>query len=175
MLKLKSQIDRAAAFAIEAHGEQQRKYTGEPYWRHPERVAALVATVQHTEEMIAAAWLHDVVEDTPVSQYRIKQVFGERIARYVYWLTDRSTPEDGTRAVRKRIDREHIAKAPACVKTIKLADLIDNTDSIVKHDPGFAKVYLAEKRLLLEVLKQGDADLWQRAWTQIVGAETKAA
>ena len=48
-------------------------------------------------------------------------------------------------------------------KTIKLADLIDNTKSIVEHDPRFAKVYLEEKRLLLEVLKDGDETLWQQA------------
>jgi hypothetical protein len=82
----------------------------------------------------------------------------------VRWLTDVSRPEDGNREIRKRIDREHTAQAPAIVKTIKLADLIDNSRSIIAHDPDFAHVYLREKRLLLdEALREGDATLWAMA------------
>jgi hypothetical protein len=78
-------------------------------------------------------------------------------------LTDVSRPEDGNRAKRKAIDRAHTAKASPEAKTIKLADLIDNTRSIVELDPGFAKIYLVEKVLLLEVLQEGDAGLWEMA------------
>jgi hypothetical protein len=78
-------------------------------------------------------------------------------------LTDVSKPTDGNRAKRKNMDREHIAKASLQAKTIKLADLIDNTRSIVEHDPKFAKVYLTEKALLLEVLREGDSFLWSMA------------
>lgn len=69
----------------------------------------------------------------------------------------------GNRKVRKEVDRQHIAKASPRAKTIKLADLIHNTENIVANDKGFAKVYLAEKRLLLEVLTEGDVTLWNRA------------
>jgi hypothetical protein len=74
-----------------------------------------------------------------------------------------SRPKDGNRAVRKAIDREHTARAPAGAQTVKLADLIANTRSIVKHDVAFARTYLAEKRLLLEVLTRGDAVLMAEA------------
>ena len=74
-------------------------------------------------------------------------------------LTDVSTLFYGNRAVRKAIDLVHTAKASAEAKTVKLADLIDNTKSIFAHDPKFAKVYLKEKALLLEVLEEGDAAL----------------
>ena len=67
---------------------------------------------------------------------------------------------DGNREARKKIDREHIAKASPEAKTIKLADLIHNTQSIVRHDPGFAKIYLAEKELLLKVLKEGNEEMY---------------
>ena len=113
----------------------------------------------HTPEMLAAAWLHDTVEDTGVSLGLIEAEFGPEVADMVEMLTDVSHANDGLRAHRKRIDREHTAKASPAAKTIKLADLIDNTRSIVERDPKFAEVYLKEKRLLLDVLTEGDATL----------------
>jgi hypothetical protein len=78
-------------------------------------------------------------------------------------LTDISRPNDGDRKIRKAIDRNHLAGASARAQTIKLADLIDNSRSIVERDPDFAKVYLAEKRELLAVLTEGDETLLNRA------------
>lgn len=120
--------------------------------------------------MIAAAWLHDVVEDTPTSIDTIRDQFGEQVAALVADLTDVSRPEDGNRKARKAIDREHTAKASPNAKTIKLANLIDNTRNIVARDPDFAKVYLCEKRQLLEVLRDGDSVLWQMAFDLVEAA-----
>ena len=158
-------VERARVFATAAHAAvgQVRKYTFEPYIVHPTEVASIVATVPHTDEMLAAAYLHDTVEDTGVTILDIQIEFGNEVASLVSWLTDVSRPEDGNRAVRKARDREHIAMAPAGAQTVKLADLIANTRSIVKHDAAFAKTYLAEKRLLLEVLTRGDAVLMAEA------------
>jgi hypothetical protein len=78
-------------------------------------------------------------------------------------LTDVSAAADGNRAVRKAIDLAHTAKACADAKTIKLADLLSNTASIVEHDPGFARVYLKEKSAMLAVMTDGDATLLARA------------
>jgi (p)ppGpp synthase/HD superfamily hydrolase len=119
--------------------------------------------------MLAAAWLHDTVEDTGVTIVDIQAEFGNEVAELVGWLTDVSTPEQGNRAVRKAIDREHTAMAPAAAATVKLADLIANSRSIIAHDPAFARVYLEEKRMLLEVLSRGDATLMAEA-RRIVGA-----
>lgn len=85
------------------------------------------------------------------------------MASLVGWLTDASTPEDGNREKRKAIDLEHTAAAPAAAKTVKLADLIDNSRSILRRDPAFAVVYLEEKRRLLKVLREGDPTLWEMA------------
>ncbi len=147
-------IAHAATFAAEAHAAvaQVRKYTGEPYIVHPEAVAALVAEAGGDDAMVAAAWLHDVVEDTEVSLATLRDLFGDDVADLVFWLTDVSRPEDGNRAVRKEKDRSHNAQAPARAKAVKLADLIDNTASILAHDPDFATVYLREKAVLLDVL-----------------------
>lgn len=156
---------RAKDFAARWHAsiDHKRKYTGEPYITHPAAVVELVRIVPHTEAMICAAWLHDTVEDTPCALDEIERVFGFDVAVLVEMLTDVSKPGDGKRAIRKAIDREHTANASPQAKTIKLADLIDNTHSIVERDPQFAKVYLAEKALLLEVLREGDATLWKMA------------
>ena len=158
-------VERARVFATAAHTavEQVRKYTFEPYIVHPAEVASIVASVPHTDAMLAAAWLHDTVEDTGVTIETIRAEFGEEVAELVGWLTDVSRLEDGNRAVRKAADREHTARAPAAAQTVKLADLIANTRSIVKHDVAFARTYLAEKRLLLEVLTRGDAVLMAEA------------
>ena len=164
-------VERARVFATAAHAavKQVRKYTFEPYIVHPTEVASIVATVPHTNEMLAAAYLHDTVEDTGVSIVDIQKEFGNEVASLVGWLTDVSKPEQGNRAVRKAIDREHTAMAPAAAQTVKLADLIANSRSILAHDPAFARVYLEEKRMLLEVLTRGDATLMARA-RSIVGA-----
>ena len=156
---------KARAFATKKHKEinQVRKYTDEPYINHPAAVVDLVRSVPHTKAMIAAAWLHDTVEDTNTTIDEIISHFGYEIAGMVEMLTDVSKKEDGNRKVRKTIDREHTAKASPQAKTIKLADLIDNSSSIVKRDPKFAEVYMEEKRLLLEVLMEGDKTLYRKA------------
>ncbi len=158
-------VEKARIFATAAHGAvaQLRKYTNEPYIVHPTEVVSIVKTVSHTPEMLAAAWLHDVVEDTGVTIETIRAEFGEEISELVGWLTDVSRPEQGNRATRKAIDRAHTAMAPASAQTVKLADLISNTRSIMAHDEKFAKTYLEEKRLLLEVMTKGDAILLAEA------------
>ena len=161
---------KARNFAEVAHASinHQRKYTGEPYITHPAAVVDLVRSVPHTEAMLAAAWLHDTVEDTPVTLVDIEREFGAEVADLVESLTDVSRPQDGNRRVRKAIDREHTAQASAEAKTIKLADLIDNSRSILEYDSGFARVYLVEKVALLEVLQEGDNTLLEMAQMIVV-------
>lgn len=156
-------IARALAFATTAHEGQKRKYTGAPYITHPKAVANLILDQRMADEVVAAALLHDVIEDCGVTADTLRAEFGEAVARLVREVTDISKPEDGNRAARKAIDREHYGRASPDGKSIKLADLIDNTQSIVTRDPGFAKVYLAEKRLLLPLLKEGNEWLFRKA------------
>ena len=166
---------RAKEFATAAHAAvgQVRKYTNEQYIVHPIEVAEMVAAVGGSVEMVSAAYLHDVVEDTQVELALIRELFGEEVASLVYWLTDVSRPEDGNRAARAEKNRLHTAAAPAAAKTIKLADTISNTRSVIVHDKKFAKVYLMEKQLLLEHLKEGDSRLYKvaediiRKWNEV--------
>lgn len=158
-------IDAALEFATKAHDGQVRKYTGEPYINHPIEVAKIVASVTDDCECICAALLHDVIEDCGVTKKDlIDYGFGFTIAEMVCQLSDVSKPEDGNRAERKRIDREHTANAWDKTKTVKLADIISNTKSICEHDPEFARVYMAEKEMLLCVLDGGSPDLLRECW-----------
>ena len=97
----------------------------------------------------------------------LEEQFGSEVADLVLWLTDISKPEDGNRSTRKALDRQHSAAAPAAAQTIKVADLISNTRTIVEFDPGFARTYLEEKRLLLEVLTRANPTLLDQAKNQI--------
>lgn len=161
---------KAKYFANVAHSSinQRRKYTNDPYIIHPINVAYLVEIIGGSDEMICASFLHDILEDVypkcnEFDEHLIKKEFGEEVLMLVKWLTDISIKEDGNREIRKKIDREHISNAPISAKTIKLSDLIDNSITIVEHDNNFAKIYLKEKRLLLGVLLDGNATLWNIA------------
>ena len=163
-------IEKARAFATAAHAGQQRKYTGEPYINHPEEVARIVAEAGGDSAMICAALLHDVVEDCGVLPETILAEFGAEVAELVYWLTAVSTPADGNRAARKALDHAHMAKASAAAQTVKLADLISNSRTIIPHGRGFARVYLAEMAAQLAVMHEGDPELHRRAVAIVQGA-----
>ena len=166
----------AMIFAREAHARQVRKYTGNPYADHLAEVAGIVATVSSAfgrdagEIMTAVAWLHDYIEDVNPDDggnwgwYELEQKFGQTVADNVRLLSDLET---GNRAERKELSRIRLAAAPGWVQTIKCADLISNTSSIVKHDPKFALTYLGEKRLLLGVLTHADRRLLDLAREQV--------
>jgi len=156
-------VARALDFATKAHGDQVRKYTGEPYTNHLVEVMNIVRTVKSDDSMLAAALLHDTIEDTSVTEADVRKEFGSRIAKLVVELTDISKPEDGNRAFRKAMDRDKLAKVSDDAQTIKLADLISNGKDIAVNDPNFAKVFLNEKRQLLEVLNRGDSTLLKQA------------
>lgn len=153
----------AMMFAREVHSWQRRKYTNAPYFDHLAEVAGIVGSVaidddaESADQMMAVAWLHDTVEDCGVTLNQIEVRFGFRVALGVSGLTDVET--GANRADRKAKARERLAACAGWIQTIKCADLISNTGSIVQHDPKFAEVYLEEKRLLLEVLTNADPRL----------------
>lgn len=151
----------AMIFAREVHATQVRKYTGTPYTDHLAEVAGIVSTVaddlmERPAVMIATAWLHDCIEDQDITPAEVARRFGPEVQAGVLALSDL---EIGNRAERKAASRKRLAAAPWWVQTIKVADLISNTSSIVQHDPKFAVVYLEEKRLLLDALVNADPRL----------------
>lgn len=169
-------------FAHHVHGSQVRKYTGNPYADHLAEVAGIVATVAwrnaplvsiggvgyNLDCMTAIAWLHDCVEDQGVSEVELTKRFGSIVANSVMMLSDL---EQGNRAERKAASRARLAAAPGWIQTIKVADMISNTSSIVQNDPKFAVTYLAEKRAMLDALTHADERLIAVARQQIRGAQ----
>lgn len=157
--------DQARRYATQAHAEagQRRKYTDEPYIVHPAAVVELVRSVTDDEAMLAAAWLHDTVEDTTSTLEDITRLFGPRVAELVDMLTDSAQPQAKNRAARKLAHFRHTAQASPEAQTIKLADIIDNTRAIVQFDADFARVYLVEKQIQIQLLDEGDKHLWQQA------------
>lgn len=122
---------------------------------HCEAVAHEVARRGGSDSLIAAAYLHDVVEDTNTTLDEIRDQFGFTVADLVDELTDKFTKEEYpelNRIERKRRECERWKKCSEQAQLIKLCDLIDNTETIVKYDPSFAVVYLREKADLLEAM-----------------------
>jgi len=152
MIELQALTAYAYATAAHAAVGQRRKYTDEPYIVHPARVAVTVSKCGGTDDMISAAYLHDVVEDTGVSIEDIQDMFGPDVALIVDGLTDVSVPEDGNRAVRKAMDREHSAEATYEAQFVKCADIIDNAGDIGANDPSFNVLYRKEMAMLLDVM-----------------------
>lgn len=150
-------VFKALAFAIEKHDGQKRKYTGEPYIVHPIGVAQLVEqhgrlhnlSSKRLNNMIAAAFLHDVVEDCGVTFEQIYDKFGPRIRDLVFWLTD---PTKGlsygssnyNRKVRKNIAHQFLAEADGDALFVKACDIIHNGKTIFLNDKGFGPVFLEE-------------------------------
>jgi (p)ppGpp synthase/HD superfamily hydrolase len=149
-------VEEAREFSRKAHEGQKRKYHGEEYFVHPERVAKVAQELDLPYQYVMAAYLHDTVEDTTVTIEEVKQRFGEEVANHVNWLTNPSKKFPNLkRDERKKMDREHLAKAPDQVKILKALDRIDNVKDMVMADPGFKKKYANESLLLAEALVAG--------------------
>ena len=157
----------ALRLAFEFHDGQKRKYTNEPYVVHCISVADIIKSVTDDIDIICAAYLHDTLEDTNIDPKIIENIFGARCLNLVYQVTNVSRPEDGNRATRKQLDLEHLVKADKDGQTIKLADLIHNTQDVVKYDKDFAIYYLREKEKLLKVLTKGNKELYKKACNSV--------
>jgi guanosine-3',5'-bis(diphosphate) 3'-pyrophosphohydrolase len=155
-------VERARAYATGAHAAVGQRHKREqfPYATHLQAVAELVADAGGTQAMIAAAWLHDVVENTACTIDDLRDGFGETVATYVDWLTDPSKEGD---ASAKAKENARLASAPVEAKTIKLADLIDNCGTVLDHKPDIADEYLAEKEQIMHLVAGGDGQLYAKA------------
>jgi (p)ppGpp synthase/HD superfamily hydrolase len=174
-LALADIVEAARLFATEAHRGQKRKYNNLDYITHPEAVVAILRDAGITDEAtLVAAMLHDTIEDTDVTSLALYNGFGADVACTVLWLTDCGL-EVGNRETRKARDRYRLSCAPAAAQTIKVADLIDNTCSIVERDPDFAVTYMREKALLLPLLTKADDGLRRRAAELLAAYEGRPA
>lgn len=157
-----NKIMMAARFAVMAHEGQKRKYNNLPYVTHPARVAGRVSILgDATEEMICAAYLHDVIEDTKYTYEDLKSEFGHSVASYVDQLTNVSKRDypNQNRAFRKQKDREHLMTASSSAKKIKMIDRIDNLNELHAAEAGFIRLYCDETEALMKAIGDVNSDL----------------
>lgn len=149
-------IEKAHAFAAKAHAGVSRMWTGEPYIEHCERVAASLVALGFDPDVIAAAYLHDVIEDCPVTAAELAAEFSPRIAALVVEVTNPKIAKvPGNRPLRKAAVIRHLAASSYGGASIKLADMLDNSANVAELAPAFAKRYLPEMANKVAVLGHG--------------------
>lgn len=158
-----SLYESAAVLADEAHKGQVR-VDGTPYIRHPVRVATIIAerVPNASEELISAAILHDVLEDTDVTYEQLVERTNKTVANLVRELTKGDF--EGNRESRVYQEAVRLGGISADAQTIKYADIIDNLSDIDKAKPDFASKYRFEKRWQLVKMTDGYQALRQAAW-----------
>ncbi len=147
-------IQEAKALAYVWHAGQVRA-EGSPYIKHPMRVATLVQVGQGRDDMVAAAWLHDIYEDTEMYPPELTERFGPSVSDLVEALTNVYTKESYprmNRAERTAAEIERLAKVSWPAQFIKLCDRIDNLQTIAAKGRGFAMLYCDESEALVDVL-----------------------
>jgi (p)ppGpp synthase/HD superfamily hydrolase len=163
-------LKKVRQFAADAHTGQKRKYTPDDYIVHPERVMAICGNFSPDAAVLSAALLHDVLEDTdikpPAMLAFLRDVMepekAKRTMELVIELTDTYTRQafpQWNRKKRKQMERERLSAVSHDAQTIKYADVLDNSNEIVQHDPFFAGVFLGECRLLLTCMTGGNQKL----------------
>ena len=129
-------IERAAIFAIEAHSGMTRKRTRNPYILHPFEAATIASTMTEDQSIIAAALLHDVVEDTSVSIETIEELFGKRIRDLVASETENKReelPPEETWMTRKRESLQDLKDGDEGVKILWISDKLSNIRAIYRE------------------------------------------
>lgn len=165
--------EKAKRWAHEGHDSifQKRKYDGAPYWVHTDNVAQQLESVGESENVIAAGHLHDVLEDISdinpwYSESRMRQEFGDEITDLVLEVTNVYVKEKYphlNRVKRKLLEHKRLATISNGAKSIKLADITNNVEGLVKQDIGFGKVYVTEKAHVLPSLRGGNDTLFLNA------------
>ena len=128
-------LDRAIIFAVHAHAGTERRGKGYPYIVHPMEAVEIVATMTADQELLAAAALHDTVEDTDVTVEQLRAEFGERIASLVADESDvmpEGMTEEASWHQRKQAAINRLAKASHDAKMVALGDKLSNMRAIAR-------------------------------------------
>lgn len=132
-------LDRAIIFAVKAHHNTERRGKGFPYIVHPLEAMEIVATITPDQELLAAAALHDVIEDTEVTVDELREMFGERIAYLVHAESDQidgvlfdGQNEEETWHARKQAAIDRLAAAPHDAKIVAMGDKLSNMRAIAR-------------------------------------------
>lgn len=126
-------LDRAIEFAVKAHADTERRGKGFPYIVHPLEAMEIVATMTPDQELLAAAALHDTIEDTSVTLEDLRGEFGEKVASIVEAESDKfieGIPEEASWHQRKQAAIDRIAAAPYESKIVAMGDKLSNMRAI---------------------------------------------
>ena len=126
-------LDRAIEFAVKAHSNTERRGKGFPYIVHPLEAMEIVATMTPDQELLAAAALHDTIEDTSVTIDDLRREFGDRVATIVEAESDKfleGIPDEASRHQRKQAAIDRIAAAPFESKIVAMGDKLSNMRAI---------------------------------------------
>ncbi|MBO4435249.1 MAG: bifunctional (p)ppGpp synthetase/guanosine-3',5'-bis(diphosphate) 3'-pyrophosphohydrolase [Bacteroidales bacterium] len=128
-------LDRAIIFAVKAHAGTERRGKGYPYIVHPLEAVEIVATMTKDQELLAAAALHDTVEDTDVTVEQIREEFGDRVAALVAAESDEmpeGVSEEDSWHSRKQAAIDRLSKASLEAKMVALGDKLSNMRAIAR-------------------------------------------
>lgn len=128
-------LDRAIIFAVKAHADTERRGKGYPYIVHPMEAVEIVATMTADQELLAAAILHDTVEDTEVTVEQLRAEFGERIASLVADESDvmpEGMTEEASWHQRKQAAIDRLSKASHDAKMVAMGDKLSNMRAIAR-------------------------------------------
>ena len=126
-------LDRAIIFAVNAHHNTERRGKGFPYIVHPMEAVEIVATITPDQELLAAAALHDTIEDTDVTVEQIREAFGDRVAELVHSESDQFTEgvsEEDSWHDRKQAAIDRLAAASHDAKIVAMGDKLSNMRAI---------------------------------------------
>ena len=126
-------LDRAIIFAVHAHHNTERRGKGFPYIVHPMEAVEIVSTITSDQELLAAAALHDTIEDTDVTVEDIRREFGDRIADFVHAESDQFTEgvsEEDSWHDRKQAAINRLAATSHDGKIVALGDKLSNMRAI---------------------------------------------
>ena len=126
-------LDRAIVFAVRAHHDTERRGKGFPYIVHPMEAMEIVATITSDQELLAAAALHDTIEDTDVTVEDIRREFGDRVAELVHAESDRFTEgvsEEDSWHDRKQAAIDRLSNASHDAKIVAMGDKLSNMRAI---------------------------------------------
>ncbi|MBO4469577.1 MAG: bifunctional (p)ppGpp synthetase/guanosine-3',5'-bis(diphosphate) 3'-pyrophosphohydrolase [Bacteroidales bacterium] len=128
-------LDRAIIFAVKAHAGTERRGKGYPYIVHPLEAVEIVATMTKDQELLAAAALHDTVEDTDVTVEQLRAEFGDRVADLVASESDQfeaGVSEEDSWHARKQAAIDRLARASREAKIVALGDKLSNMRAIAR-------------------------------------------
>lgn len=126
-------LDRAIIFAVQAHHNTERRGKGFPYIVHPMEAVEIVSTITADQELLAAAALHDTIEDTDVTVEQLREAFGDRVAELVHAESDQFTEgvsEEDSWHDRKQAAIDRLAAASHDAKIVALGDKLSNMRAI---------------------------------------------